>query len=100
MFELTDEELDDLRCKNCTANISTKSRYNPHVFTEQGLYMLMTVLRGPLAVKQSKALIRTFKKMKDYILENRDLIGQAFSQKARQSAFCNERIKGLTGDLV
>ena len=38
--------------------------------------MLMTVLRGPLAVKQSKALIRTFKKMKDYILENRDLIGQ------------------------
>ena len=28
--------------------------------------MLMTVLKGPLAVKQSKALIRTFKKMKDY----------------------------------
>ena len=69
MFELTDEELEDLRYKNCTANISSKSRYNPHVFTEQGLYMLMTVLKGPLAVKQSKALIRTFKKMKDYILE-------------------------------
>ena len=34
----------------------------------KGLYMLMTVLKGPLAVKQSKALIRTFKKMKDYIL--------------------------------
>ena len=32
--------------------------------------MLMTVLKGPLAVKQSKALIRTFKKMKDYILED------------------------------
>ena len=76
MFELTDQELEDLRYKNCTANISSKSRYNPHVFTEQGLYMLMTVLKGPLAVKQSKALIRTFKKMKDYILENRDLIGQ------------------------
>ena len=76
MFELTDEELEDLRYKNCTANISSKSRYNPHVFTEQGLYMLMTVLKGPLAAKQSKALIRTFKKMKDYILENRDLIGQ------------------------
>ena len=37
MFELTDEELEYLRCKNCTANISSKSRYNPHVFTEQGL---------------------------------------------------------------
>ena len=36
MFELTDEELEDLRYKNCTANISSKSRYNPHVFTELG----------------------------------------------------------------
>ena len=51
MFELTDEELDDLRTKFSTANISSKSRYNPHVFTEQGLYMLMTVLKGDLAVR-------------------------------------------------
>lgn len=32
--------------------------------------MLMTVLKGELAVKQSKALIRTFKQIKDYIVEN------------------------------
>ena len=38
--------------------------------------MLMTVLKGDLAVKQSKALIRTFKQMKDYILENQGLIDQ------------------------
>ena len=57
----------DLRCKNCTANISTKSRSNPYVFTEQGIYMLMTVLKGDLAVQQSMALIRLFKQMKDYI---------------------------------
>ena len=38
--------------------------------------MLMTVLKGELAVKQSKALIRTFKQMKDYIVENQGLIGQ------------------------
>ena len=43
MLELTDEEVEDLRCKNSTANIDSKSRYNPHVFTEQGLYMLMPV---------------------------------------------------------
>ena len=40
-------------------------RYCPYVFTEQGIYMLMTVLKGELAVKQSKALIRMFKQMKD-----------------------------------
>ena len=36
----------------------------------------MTVLRGDLATQQSKALIRTFRAMKDYIIENQDLIGR------------------------
>jgi len=30
-FKISDEELDDLRTKFSTANISSKSRYNPHV---------------------------------------------------------------------
>ena len=51
MFELTDDEVENLRSNFLTANFNNKSRYNPHVFTEQGLYMLMTVLKGPLAVK-------------------------------------------------
>ena len=101
MFELTDEELEYLRCKNCTANISSKSRYNPHVFTEQGLYMLMTVLKGPLAVKQSKALIRTFKKMKDYILENRDLIGQReLLQLSMETANNRIEISKINSDMI
>ena len=37
--------------------------------------MLMTVLKGDLAIQQSMALIRLFKKMKDYIIhENRPLL--------------------------
>ena len=101
MFELTDEELEDLRYKNCTANISSKSRYNPHVFTEQGLYMLMTVLKGPLAVKQSKALIRTFKKMKDYILENRYLIGQReLLQLSMETANNRIEISKINSDMI
>lgn len=63
-----------MRCKKSTANNLAKRRYLPYVFTEQGIYMLMTVLKGDLATKQSKALIRAFKKMKDYILENKDIL--------------------------
>ena len=76
MFELTEDEVKNiLRLKKSTANqLSSKRRYNPYAFTEQGIYMLMTVLRGELAIKQSKALIRLFKKMKDIIVENRDFI--------------------------
>ena len=76
MFQFSDNEVEYLRSQIMTANISSKSRSNPYVFTEQGVYMLMTVLKGELAVRQSVALVRTFKRMKDYILENRDLIGQ------------------------
>ena len=79
MFELNDEEVEKIsRCKNFTLNTGRGSniKYKPYVFTEQGIYMLMTVLRGELAIKQSRALVTTFKKMKDYIFENRNLIGQ------------------------
>ena len=75
MFRLDKIELEDLRSNFLTANISPKSRALPYVFTEQGIYMLMTVLKGELAIKQSKALIRTFKQMKDFIVENQDFIG-------------------------
>ena len=46
----------------------------PYAFTEQGIYMLMTVLKGDLAVKQSIALIKAFKQMKDYLIENKGLL--------------------------
>ena len=81
MFQMTPEELKMLsRCKNFTT-IQTKGvkggRTNlPYAFTESGVYMLMTVLKGDTAVKQSRALIRAFKAMKDYIVDNRPLIAQ------------------------
>ena len=74
MFRLTADEFKNLRCKNFTSSWGG-SRYLPYAFTEQGIYMLMTVLKGDLAVKQSRTLVRTFKQMKDYIVENRDFIG-------------------------
>ena len=74
-FKLTREEVENLRSKNLTSSWGG-SRYLPYAFTEQGVYMLMTVLKGDLAIQQSKALIRTFKRMKDYIIENQGLIGE------------------------
>ena len=75
MFQLTDEECEILRCKNSTSSWGGR-RYNPYAFTEQGIYILMTALKGELATKQSKALIRIFKQMKDYIVDKQPLLGQ------------------------
>ncbi|MBO7132932.1 MAG: ORF6N domain-containing protein [Bacteroidales bacterium] len=69
-FQLTDEEVNYLRCNFFTANISTKSRSLPYAFTEQGVYMLMTVLKGELAITQSKMLIRLFNDMKHFLQAN------------------------------
>ena len=56
MFCLTDSETKlILRSKKLTANeLSSKRRYNPYAFTEQGIYMLMTVLRGEMAAMMRK----------------------------------------------
>ncbi len=80
MFQLTTEEIEELsRCQNVTLKKGdgrgSNIKYKPYCFTEQGTYMLMTVLKGELATKQSRALVRTFKAMKDYIVENQSIIG-------------------------
>lgn len=74
MFQLTKSEFENLISKKSTSSWGGRRKI-PYAFTEQGIYMLMTVLRGELAVKQSKALIRMFKQMKDFIIENQDFIG-------------------------
>ena len=80
-FQLTKEEADQLsRSKILTSMQSAGKKggrtYLPYAFTEQGIYMLMTVLRGDLAVKQSIALIRLFREMKEYLLSGQLLISQ------------------------
>ena len=75
-FQLSDEEVSELSRSKILTSMQTKGikggrTYNPYAFTEQGIYMLMTVLKGELAISQSKALVRTFKRMKDMILSDK-----------------------------
>ena len=79
MFQLTKQETEDIsRSQIVTLNETIgrghNIKYLPYAFTESGVYMLMTILKGELAIKQSKALIRIFKGMKDYIIDNNNLL--------------------------
>ena len=74
-FQITQTEFAGLISKFLISNRGG-TRKMPYAFTEQGIYMLMTVLKGEQATAQSKALIRLFKQMKDYIIaENQNLLG-------------------------
>ena len=82
MFQLTKDELDGIMMSQIVISPNNNyftgqdggTRKLPYVFTEQGIYMLMTVLKGELATKQSIAIIRLFKAMKDYIVETKPLL--------------------------
>ena len=104
-FQLNSEEIEELsRSKFLTLNKGSRGsniKYAPYAFTEQGIYMLMTVLKGERATAQSKALIRLFKQMKDYIIaENRKLLGNdGLVQIAMQTERNTKDIAVIQSDL-
>lgn len=101
MFQLKKSEWESiLRSKNRTAKtLSSKRRYLPYAFTEQGIYMLMTVLKGDLAIKQSIALIKLFKTMKDYIEESGYLLTNTNTYKESRFAEHDKRFENIESKL-
>jgi hypothetical protein len=72
MFELTREELDNLRCQ---IGISSwgGTRYLPFVFTEQGVAMLSSILNSDRAIKVNIAIMRTFVKIRQILQGSKEL---------------------------
>ena len=108
-FQLNADEVMELSRSKFLTSMQVKGvkggrSYFPYAFTEQGIYMLMTVLRGDLAIKQSKILIRLFKAMKDCIIERENLIGYddvaklaiQTSQNTKDIAEIKEYIRGFS----
>ena len=65
MFELTNSELQDLRSKISSTNVSAMNRNPTKVFTDLGLYMLATILKGDKARDMTFAIIETFAKVRE-----------------------------------
>lgn len=75
-WKLTEEEKSFLWSNFSTANISKMSRTNPRVFTEQGVYMLATILKSKIASQVTLNIMDAFVVMKKYI--SNDLIEQRY----------------------
>jgi len=72
-FELTKEEFEILRSKFSTTKL-TKTRVLPKVFTEQGVYMLATVLKSKVATDVTINIMRTFTKLREFALSYKDIV--------------------------
>jgi len=89
-----------LRSKKSTLEQGKYAKYLPFAFTEQGIYMLMTVLKGEQATAQSKALIRLFKQMKDYIAaENAPDVSAGMVTLATQTSQNTRAIAEIATDV-
>ena len=64
VWEIGKQELIDLRSK-FLITYSAKSRTLPKAFTEKGLYMLATILKGELATETTIAIIEAFAKLRE-----------------------------------
>ena len=76
-FQLNEEEYNTI----CGFNLklqNNKIRSLPHVFTEQGVAMLATVIRTDIAAKVSINIMRAFVHMRHYIKYNEQLLPRKY----------------------
>lgn len=76
MFELSDEELQNWRTQIVSSNYNADKmglRYAPMAFTEQGVAMLSSVINSQRAIEVNIAIMRTFVKMRQWIMGSQDL---------------------------
>jgi len=65
MFELTQEELEILRCQFGTSSWGG-TRYFPFAFTELGISMLSSVLNSKIAIQTNRNIMRAFVMLRHY----------------------------------
>jgi len=92
MFQLSDEEYQDLRCQIGTSKMDNENssegrggrRYLPYVFTEQGISMLASVLHSDVAVNVSIGIMRAFVEMRRFITNNAVMFERISAVELRQ----------------
>ena len=72
-FELIDDEVEILKSKFSTSSWGGR-RKATKVFTEQGVYMLATILKSKTATEITVAIMRTFVKMREFSLTYDEIV--------------------------
>ena len=72
MFELTKNEFEILRSQFATSSWGG-ARYLPMAFSEHGVLMLSSVLKSERAVQVNIQIMRTFIKLREALIDNKDL---------------------------
>jgi ORF6N domain len=94
MFELKPEELTNLKFQFGISRWGGRRRSRPHVFTEQGIAMLSSVLNSERAIKVNIAIMRAFVKLRQILETNREL-SKKFSELEQRVGKHDEEIDAI-----
>jgi len=83
-FQLTQEELENLKSQIVTSSSHGGRRTLPYVFTEQGVSMLSAVLRSETAIKVSIQIMDAFVGMRKFIANNAAIFHRLDSIEQKQ----------------
>ena len=96
VFELNDAEMEQVKIFDQTPS---KSHYAAKAFTEKGLYMLATILKGPEATSTTIRIIETYAKMKEAGRNLRQMINEEKEEEKRvMGKRTGELISGMLSD--
>jgi ORF6N domain len=93
-FQLTNQELANLRSQIATSSLHGGIRYLPVAFTEHGALMLATVLNSQIAVDASVRVVRAFVLMREQLAAHKDLAQKLSELESRVSGH-DESIQNL-----
>jgi hypothetical protein len=84
-FQLTNQELTNLRSQNATSRLHGGLRHLPTAFTEHGALMLAAVLNSKTAVEASVQVVRAFVWMREQLSANKELLQKLTELEGRVS---------------
>ena len=94
MFRLTAEEVLNMRSQIVTASKRNTSA-PPFAFTEQGVAMLASVLKSPIAVAASISIMRAFVQVRQYLLTTASMSAELKDLRAKVDLLALQREEDL-----
>ena len=94
MFRLTVEEVLNMRSQIVTASKRNTSA-PPFAFTEQGVAMLASVLKSPIAVTASISIMRAFVQVRQYLLTSASMSAELNELRAKVDLLALQREEDL-----
>ena len=107
-FQLNVDEFADWKSKILTSNlpkvekasIKMGLRRAPFAFTERGLYMLATILKGEMATKATLAIVNTYAQLRSMVrdMEALQTLKDGSPEQATQLSQAGHKLAELIGD--